>query len=331
MFTSRKERFKHRRDKLRNFSVEEFRDIYFTQRKTMKAIAEMLRVSRPALYKWFARNKSYFSESLQRRSGTGAGYTLNRNFFNEWTPEMAYVLGVLATDGCVSKNRFSLTSTDLELVEKVRNLLVSDHPIGVVHPKGWARKTQYILNVSSTELAKRLTDLGIGPAKSLTLRFPGMPQDCVRHFLRGCWDGDGSFYFESRPRGNTETRNQILMNFRASLVSGSKRFVEGIIEKIHDAGIKPQRPLKPLAVGIRRGVQRFKYFRTIRMYETRRGRSVSYSLRLVGANAISLARLLYDGVPESMYLKRKYEIFCKTAQTGETLSRKDGPIRIGNS
>lgn len=320
MFTSRKARLKYRHDKLRNLSVEEFREIYFTQRKTMKGIAEMFCVSRPALYKWFARHKSSFPEGLERKSSR-AGYTLDKNFFNSWTPEMAYVLGVLATDGCVSRNRFSLTSTDLELVQKVRSLMVSDHPIGVVSPKGWARKVQYVLNVSSTKLAKRLTDLGIGPAKSLTLRFPEMPQDCVRHFLRGCWDGDGSFYFESRTRDRREDepRKDTILNFRASLVSGSRRFVEGIISRINDAGITPRRALKPLVFRGRGGVRRVKYLRTIRIYETRRGGSVSYSLRLVGPNAISLARLIYEGVPESMYLQRKYEIFWKAAQAGRSV------------
>jgi len=314
-------RSKYGPGKLRELSVEEFQEIYFTQKKTMKEIAEMFRVSRPALYKWFARHSSYLAEGLQRRSGNAAGYTLNDSFFNNWTPEMAYVLGVLATDGCVSRNRFSLTSTDLELVEKVRSLMVSDHPIGVVSPKGWARKVQYVLNVSSTKLAKRLTDLGIGPAKSLTLRFPEMPQDCVRHFLRGCWDGDGSFYFESRTsmQGEDKGSKETITTFRASLVSGSKRFAEGIIAKINDAGIRPRRALKPVVVGSRGGVRRVKYLRTIRIYETRRGRSVYYSLRLVGPNAISLGRLLYEGVPESMYLKRKYEIFWRAVQAGRSV------------
>lgn len=318
MPTHPKFRSKYGPDKLAELSVEQFRELYFTNELTIKQIAEMLSVSRVGLYKWFARYGSHFAEGLQRRSGNKAGYTFNKKFFDIWTPEMAYVLGVLATDGCVGATGFSLTSTDLELVEKIRSLLKSNHPIRAIAPKGWGRKTQYKFAVSSTRLAKQLTDLGVGPAKSLTLDFPEIPQDCIRHFLRGCWDGDGSFYFES-PRGKRVGDGMAKDNvstFRASFVSGSKRFVEGIIAKLNDAGIGPRKHPKPLAFRPRVGVRRVKFVDTIRIYETRRGESISYSLRLVSLNAISFGRLLYEGVPQSMYLVRKYDVFWKAAQAG---------------
>lgn len=31
--------------------------------------------------------------------------------------------------------------------------------------------------------------------KMLDIKFPQIPPQSVRHFIRGCWDGDGSVYF----------------------------------------------------------------------------------------------------------------------------------------
>jgi hypothetical protein len=318
--------------KLNKLTVELYRRLYWEEKKNMTEIAAMFGVTRAALYKWFHKHKPELADGLPRRSGNSKGYMFNEHFFDVWTPQMAYVLGVLATDGNVGKSYVSITSTDLELAEKVRTFLESSHPLHVIPPRGVSRKTQYDLKISSTRLADKLTKLGIGPAKSLTLQFPEMPADCVRHFLRGCWDGDGSFYYESprKPRPEAvageglvgEIREDNATKLRASYVSGSKRFIEAIMRHLENAGIRTLRGRK-LSTTDRRSLSSMG---KMSLYQTKRGKNTSYYFRLAGPNAIALGRLLYEAVPESMYLTRKFEKF-KAAVAGNraNMTPVDGP------
>ena len=305
---------------LRALSVDLFCSLYFEQMKTVKEIAEIFGVSRVGLYKWLHRQKPDLSADLQRR-GKRVKYGLNDAFFDTWNPEMAYVLGVLATDGNVVKYRVQLNSVDLELVQKVRNFIGRTYPIREVLPRGFSRKTQYSLSISSVKLARKLTELGVGPTKSLTLTFPDIPEECVRHFLRGCWDGDGSFYFESPSKRLSHSHSVGGTNpvFKASFVCGSKKFIEGFVERLQKVGIKPLRPLKPLVKRTPHGRRIVRYWDTVRIYETSRGKNVSYSFRLTGANAFSFADFIYTGVPEFMYLKRKFDLYRQAVASSPPL------------
>jgi LAGLIDADG DNA endonuclease family protein len=307
-------------EKLRELSVELFSSLYFEQMKTVKEIADMFGVSRVALYKWLHRQKPDLSADLQHR-GKAAKYTLNEALFDTWSPEMAYVLGVLATDGNVRKYRVQLNSVDLELVQKVRNLIGRTYPIREIAPRGWSRKTQYSLGISSVKLARTLTELGVGAAKSLTLTFPDIPDECVRHFLRGCWDGDGSFYFESPHRMLSNSLSEVgtAPVFKASFVSGSKEFIQGFVNRLQKAGIKPLRRLRPLVKHTPHGRRIVRYWDTVRIYETSRGKNVSYSFRLTGPNAFLFAEFIYGGVPQSMYLTRKFDLYRQAVASSPSL------------
>lgn len=312
-----------RRGSLRQLSVEVFDQLYFKEGKSLQQVGDIFGTTRQTVRGWFHRHKSQFPERL-RSVGKKSKYTSIVGFFSRWSPEMAYVLGVLATDGNVQHNTVTLGLTDLELVEKVRSLMGSDNPIRQVAPRGYSRKVQYHLQISSVELAATLTKLGITPRKSRSLAFPKMPKDCIRHYLRGCWDGDGSFYLEfpkrlvprhllpklwlSRRRGVPRGAPRPVL--AASIVSGSRKFATGVSACLKEAGIKPHK---------RRGLKRS---RTNIMYDLeavavymlkRKGRVVCYQLRLPESMALALGKFLYDGVPASMYLTRKYEIYRKAA------------------
>jgi LAGLIDADG-like domain len=276
--------------KLAELTPELFRGLYFDQKKSLQDIASIYGVSRVAVYKWYTWN--FKDQSTQLRPRKVSKRTLDSDFFETWSPEMAYVLGLFATDGCVqSKYSVSLTSTDLELIEKVRNLMGTDHPVRIHPPRGFSRKMQYELQISSMALVSSLEKLGIVARKSRVIAFPEMPKECVRHFLRGCWDGDGSFYFEKRSH-----------KLRASFVSGSRQFIKGFAHALKEFGI---------CQWVLKHGHRIKPTDGISIYASNRGGHTSYSFRLSGENAIAFGGLIYDSVPETMYLKRKHEVFCR--------------------
>ena len=86
----------------------------------------------------------------------------------------------------------------------------------------------YHFGISNEKLYDDIVNLGLTPNKSLTMQFPNMPNEFVRHFIRGCWDGDGSVYVDKYTRHNT---------LCASFVSGSLEFVEAMVKNLVKAGL----------------------------------------------------------------------------------------------
>jgi hypothetical protein len=125
--------------------------------------------------------------------------------------------------------------------------------------------------ISSPETVFGRPSLGLSPNKSLTIQFPKMPVSVARHFIRGCWDGDGSVYIDRRTG-----------NVCASFVSGSYDFIQGMVKELNGLGFST---------------------RTIHRYHK------SFYFRFTGNECVKLYHFLYDGVPGDMYLSRKRCVF----------------------
>lgn len=212
---------------------------------------------------------------------------VNRKFFKSWSPGMAYVLGLLYTDGYLYPGRvsarqkiqphFRLGQKEPELLEKVLSIMGCDSKI-YFGPKRSITGELYTFQISDQDMYKDLLRLGLAPRKSRTLEFPKIPSYAVRHFIRGCWDGDGSVYLEKNN----------LNRPRASFISGSKKFVEGILTALESFGL-PKR----------------------KIYAAEDGKS--FYFRFSGKRCLLLYNIFYYDVPETMYLERKYKLFKKVA------------------
>lgn len=137
-------------------------------------------------------------------------YSLNEDYF---TPAInnsavAYFLGILAADGCVTdKNYIALQMIDEEIVRwfaddinftgDIRILSGSDmKPIG---------QDAYRVNFSSAQMASHLRALGVQANKNLEA-IPDaelMEPSIIPHFIRGYFDGDGSVYLNANRSGGT--------------------------------------------------------------------------------------------------------------------------------
>ena len=234
-------------------------------------------------------------------------WSINRGFFKTWTPEMAYVLGFIYADGnlyegrsqspdaktTTTTSRITITQKSPEILEKIKALMDCDKRL--YETKNSPRRAKYILDLSDKEIFTDLLNLGLTPAKSLTVRFPDMPTECIRHFIRGCWDGDGSVYYEKRAD-----------RIHASYVGGSLEFIEGMLAELAKAGF-PERTIY-----------------TRRSSKKKGNKPTSYSFRYHNLQCQQLYHYLYDNVPQSQYLKRKYDIFqsCLSRQYRSTSVKK---------
>ena len=214
--------------------------------------------------------------------------THNKFFFESWCPDMAYVLGVLYTDGCLPQDlyRFTVAQKEPELLEKCLKLMESDAPIVFTKKRGIAGAI-YRFQINGKTIIEDLLNLGLKPKKSLTLDFPEIPLPYVRHFIRGCWDGDGSVYLEKSDPNKP----------CASFISGSEKFAVGILKNLAMLGMPNTKIYK------------------------RSNRSI-FEFRFRGPDCPKLHHILYDDVPESMRLNRKYERFEAIARYYE--GKRDG-------
>lgn len=119
-------------------------------------------------------------------------HTINSDFFNIFSNEMAYVLGFITADGNIykSKNGYNIqiACDDKDIIDKIKLLLNSSSNIGAkLRNNG---KISYSLRFSDKHmyydlLYYDLLKLGITPNKSLTITPPIIPKKYLSDYLRG--------------------------------------------------------------------------------------------------------------------------------------------------
>jgi len=284
-----------------HISESVLRRLYLDQELSLQDVAEHLRCSRQYVQQLMkkyviprrtlsvARRNAQRDAKVQflRQSRGGAIHSItlgsvqiDRTFFRSWSQEMAYVLGVFYADGNFTDSegyyRASVSQKHSELLEKCLVLMKCNAKLSWCAKRGQAGPL-YTFRIGDQEVCRDLIRLGIKPRKSRVIEFPDIPTDYVRHFIRGCWDGDGSIYQESGRSG-----------WKASFVSGSRIFAVSLHDWLVCLGM-PQRT-------IHRDV-----------------RSNAHYFRWSGGDCGKLFHIFYDGVPELQYLSRKYEKFRAAA------------------
>lgn len=126
------------------------------------------------------------------------GGCLEPRFFKDIDNELkAYLLGFIYADGCIYKNSLQITSTDLEILDLIKNnISPSQNYHKCVVKEGQQFKLSLkIYNYFITEDLKRH---GINYNKTYEFEnadiLNNLNEELKRHFIRGFFDGDGSIY-----------------------------------------------------------------------------------------------------------------------------------------
>ena len=241
----------------------------------------------------------YIASNLQRdyqsvqnklkHMGLNGGYrkSVNHDFFKTWSPDMAWCLGLLATDGSITSQKnvynnepvrktIQLGSTDSEIVEKFVKFINSTYKIGkeeVRHTGFGDTGPFYNTCILSNNIYDDLISLGVIERKSLVMDFPtNYPVEYMADYIRGLWDGDGSI--------------KLIDNkyIQCAFHSGSEQFISSIadeISKITSSEID------------------YKF------------RSTVFVINICGDNARKLCRYIYHDKMGDAYLTRKYNVWLK--------------------
>ncbi|MDP3794541.1 MAG: LAGLIDADG family homing endonuclease [bacterium] len=139
----------------------------------------------------------------------------------DWSPELAYAIGLIATDGNLSIDgrHINFTSKDKDLVETFRRCLRIDNIIGTKSRGGSSLKQYFQVQFGDVHFYRWLLSVGLMPRKSLLLGPLAIPDHLFFDFLRGCFDGDGTIYAYWDPRW--QSSYMIYINF----VSASRNYL----------------------------------------------------------------------------------------------------------
>jgi len=110
----------------------------------------------------------------------------------QWSHELSYAVGLIATDGCLYNDgrHLELTSKDIEQLETFKRCLGLNSKIGW---KGSSYSTRRYPRVQfgNVKLYRWLLGIGLMPCKSKRLGPLLIPENYFFDFLRGSLDGDG--------------------------------------------------------------------------------------------------------------------------------------------
>lgn len=229
---------------------------------------------------------------------------INEYFFAEWSEGMAWVLGVIYTDGCLIRGktdwRVDISSNDVELLNKIKRLMGSDKPLPTRQQSYDKSKEIYYFQFHREKLIIDLMKIGLVERKSLVMKFPDVPDEYVRHFIRGCWDGDGSVYID---------QNGVL---RANYCSGSYHFINLLVMRLYKAGITQKRLSTHLTYDERGKLLKEYPKGSYPLTIFKKSNSNAYYIVFQRKDRMQLFYdYLYANVVESMYLSRKKFVFSK--------------------
>jgi len=149
-----------------------------------------------------------------------------------WTPNLAYAVGLLVTDGCLSPNNRTivLVSKDREILENFKSCLNIENKIGD-HISGMGNhylKVQY----DNVQFYDWLLRIGLSQAKSRTVGEILVPDEFFRDYFRGCIDGDGSIQTYSDKYNVYKGRRYTTQRLFIKIVSASEQHIEWLQNKI---------------------------------------------------------------------------------------------------
>jgi hypothetical protein len=156
------------------------------------------------------------SEKDKIQSQNARKYHINQDYFKTWSSNMAYVLGLWFADGCIYNDRMfdiTLHAKDKYILKQVAKELAYEGKLYDYVDRQASR-----INFSCVVIYRDIVSLGGTENKSLTVKFPIVPDKYLADFIRGYFDGNGCIMNLKGGRINT------------AFTCGSKEFLDDLLE-----------------------------------------------------------------------------------------------------
>lgn len=195
-----------------------------TVRKVLKKLEIESRSLSEAINQALARGRDKNRKSINAN--------IKFEFFEQMTPQLAWFLGAVCSDGSIGFNygpnkitcSFSLASIDKDFVDKLGKLVGLSPSISA---SSTSSKPIWTLRCSNKLFVGHLEELGVSNNKSSTVTIPeAIPPELIRHFIRGYFEGDGCVSITSKS------------TLKFSLSSKSEKLIRRVAEVLFEqAGI----------------------------------------------------------------------------------------------
>jgi len=155
-------------------------------------------------------------------------------FFEKLTPDLAYVLGLWASDGNLYNTTLSLGLVERDVIEWVSNKIGLKTKVISINSSKY-NKPHVRIKFNNGYVRDIFNSYGISEKKSFNIEFPNLPDKFIPHFLRGVFDGDGSFSvktYDRLRRKNGELRVIAILTFYSaskSFINRIKSIVESVV------------------------------------------------------------------------------------------------------
>lgn len=311
-------------EKLNNSHSKEIIQSYTNEHTSLNKLAGDFDCSSRDIRKVLVKNGCHIrtkrdTKKLRDKEWVYRKHSLNEDYFKRWTPEMAYILGFIAADGCINtkqnitksggkKNRnvlqISLQEDDYEHLVKIKDALEYSGEVSIYYLsgkyKGSGRKYAS-LHIHSKTLIDDIKETGIRERKSFDKEIPvSLPSEFEIDYFRGYFDGNGSVgvQYPTNSKGKRTETCQI----RVRITSGSKVNLEQMQEMLVSYGLKRKKINKC-------------------------GSNNAYDICYSTKESIILYDLMYSG--NEMKLDRKYKDFTSYIQLRKNdIKKSNGGIKI---
>lgn len=136
------------------------------------------------------------TQEERKRLDTGVNYT----YFDKLTHNSAWLLGFLTADATLHSNTYqisiNLSIKDIKILEFIKQELTIKNPIYDKKMTLKVNNKEYnlkLLKFGSKYLYNKLSEYHIIPCKTGKEQFPNIEKCLIPSYIRGYFDGDGSF------------------------------------------------------------------------------------------------------------------------------------------
>lgn len=206
---------------------KEFQKLY-DEHKSITKLSQVLNKD------WMTVKNYMIKHDIQMKRKTK--YSCDHSFFLKETPEAFYWAGFIAADGCVLKRKkyntyilkITLSKKDEKHLILFKKYIKSDHPIKnyIVRNKNYNDSVSSEIQICSKQIFDDLNRFNVVPRKTHIYSFPEWVKNhkYVNHFIRGYFDGDGSF-------SSYKQKNRNVAQFSFS-VRGTESFLKDMYQII---------------------------------------------------------------------------------------------------
>ena len=183
---------------------EEIRSLYWDGQLSMEDIGHRFGVTRKAVSYYFKKHAlPARSSCAARRLATKQGklaqkvHSISSEYFQQWSPEMAWTLGVLFVRGLVtvdnknSRKMLTIIEKDVDLLMLLKTNLGSSHPLIQQRPVSSEETVSYRYEIANVVLVEDLIKMGITQERAQRRLNADVPREFHSDFVRGIFEGGG--------------------------------------------------------------------------------------------------------------------------------------------